>query len=151
MSKNIADYLHLYLGCQVIKGNEINSTRLDYTGLLAIQAYGYWGIIKPILRPLSSITEEEAIEVFKKVSLFDLSECQFEFGENYTYWINANLNGRVIDSINFVGDNIEMMNSDGTYSPLNPIATVLQYYLSKSFDIFNLHEQGLCLYKSDLK
>ena len=103
---------------------------------------------KPLLRPLDSMTEEEAIDVFKMVSLFDLSECKFEFGENGERWINASFGGRVIDSIKFIGDNIEMMNNDGTFSAVNPIAFVMSYYLSKGFDLFSLIPNGEAIDKT---
>ena len=158
MKKELKDYLHLFLGCKIKaiakwRNYSINGMYTLNTAILndfEVNLRSGKIICKPILRPLSDMTEKEAIEVFKMVSLLDLSDCQFEFGENYTTWINANLNGRVIDSINFLGDNIEMMNNDGTYSPLNPIAPVHQYYLSKHFDLFGLIESGLAINSTTL-
>lgn len=149
--KEIKDYLHLYAGCPV-EFDRYGTLCMGTLTASLFKDFNHGEVeLKLILRPLRDMTEDEAIEVFKMVSLLDLSECQFEFGENYTTWINANLNGRVIDSINFLGDNIEMMNNDGTYSPLNPIAPVHKYYLSRHFDLFSLIENGLAIDKTTLK
>lgn len=162
MEKKIEDYLHLYLGCTL--KSDTGTVKL-MSVIAEIPPCTNWGIAvlngnqtystelgnyKPILRPLSDITEEEAIEVFKMCSLFDLSECVFEFGENYETWINAEKDGRVIDAIKFVGDNIEMMNNKDGFSAINPISGVTKYYLSKHFDLFGLIDAGLAIDKTKL-
>jgi hypothetical protein len=106
------------------------------------------GDVKLVLRPLSDMTDEERIDVFKKCSLFDLSDCNFELGDG---WINAVFNGIVIDSIRFIGDNIEMMDNDGGFSSINPISPIIEFYLSKHFDLFGLIEAGLAIDKTTLK
>jgi len=71
MDKKIEDYLHLYLGCDVRHNNgsivKMNSIALNnmLNNKYEMQEY------KPILRPLSDMTEEEKIEVrkFDKVEL----------------------------------------------------------------------------------
>ena len=67
--------------------------------------------------------EQKLIEIFKRVSLWDLSECKFEYEKEDTgnHWCNAELNGRVIDSIIWDGNIFSMMNNNGTFSPLNPM------------------------------
>lgn len=77
--KDIKDYLHLYLGC------EIYDSYNDRTGILKgitkdsvlIDHKTSWRLdfdeVKPILRPLSDMTEEEKIEygeTFKEVKPF---------------------------------------------------------------------------------
>lgn len=69
---------------------------------------------KLILRPLSSMTEEE----MSKIGITDYE---------------------------FMLANFEMGNE------MNFTASQFFFLLSKGFDIFNLHERGLCLYESDLK
>ena len=66
------------------------------------------------------MTKENLLKVFKGVSLFDLSECEFEYGDD-DLWINAILNGRVIDAISWDGNIFWMMNNDGSFAPLNPM------------------------------
>jgi hypothetical protein len=65
MSKNIKDYLHLYLGCEVLwedeSGNTGGTEILD--GHLIESSKVLKIIIKPILRPLSDITKEEVADL----------------------------------------------------------------------------------------
>lgn len=68
--------------------------------------------------------KERLIAVFKEVSLFDLSDCEFEYGTEDDVkecWANALANGRVIDSISWDGNIFRMMDNDGTFKPLNPM------------------------------
>lgn len=78
------------------------------------------------------MTNKVLLRVFKKVSLIDLSECEFEYGNGdesdkngWTaveegLWINAMIGGRVVDAIKWDGNIFWMMNNDGSMSPLNP-------------------------------
>lgn len=74
MKKDIKDYLHLYLGCELsINGNIYRLRSVDLTKKwIAFNADGYYGNpiktnlgtnVKPILRKLSSMTEEERNEL----------------------------------------------------------------------------------------
>ncbi len=66
------------------------------------------------------MSDELLISVFKYVSLYDLSDCKFELGfDDGCKWCNAELNGRVIDCIQYDGNIFHMMNNDGSFSPLN--------------------------------
>lgn len=64
MKKDIKDYLHLYLGCEIIThsvdGKQVAKQILNTSWLDEIQR-GY-NPVKPILRPLSNMTEEEGKE-----------------------------------------------------------------------------------------
>lgn len=118
--KKIKDYLHLYLGCEVmyidgmsliLKSISINRARIgakddDVHFNVPVENF------KPILRPLSDMSEEE----FK--------ECDLK--THPKFWMT--------DS------SIWCFTAEKT-----------RYLLSKQFDLFNLHEAGLCLYKTDLK
>lgn len=55
--KNIKDYLHLYMGCQVMYDDD--QGKLTYYLMYNILATNEWHLVKPILRPLSDMTEEE--------------------------------------------------------------------------------------------
>lgn len=82
----------------------------------------------------TKVTNEELLQVFKKVSLLDLSGCEFEFGDGHDedsngwktiedgIWINAIIGGRVIDAIKWDGNIFWMMNNGGDFSPLNPMS-----------------------------
>ena len=68
MKKKIEDYLHLYLGCECIIGDSITTETIEAVSKNSIctgeNKYGIdcWYKIsaaKPILRPLSDMTEEE--------------------------------------------------------------------------------------------
>jgi len=72
------------------------------------------------------MTKELLIYIFKKVSLMDLSECTFDYNEEpdgyyIKCWCNAELNGRVVDAIQYDRNIFYMMNNDGTFNPLNPM------------------------------
>lgn len=70
------------------------------------------------------MTEQKLIGILKKVSLFDLSDCVFEFifdNEDGEMCVNANENGRVVDAIIYDGNIFHMMNNDGGFYPLNPM------------------------------
>ena len=68
IEKNIKDYLNLYLGCEVMHRNEKGlleavSKRMNvWDGFISFGDFGSWygmSEIKPILRPLSDMTDEE--------------------------------------------------------------------------------------------
>lgn len=153
----LEEVIHLYLGCEVqVRGDIEKLIGVESDGAVITFSGRYgrriWGAkeVKLLLRQLSDITAEECVEVFKLCSLFDLSDCEFEFGEG-NQWINASIDGRVIDAIQFVGDNIEMMNNDGAFSAINPISPIFHYYLSKGFDLFSLIETGQAIDKNTLQ
>lgn len=169
LTKNIADFLPYYIGqdCMVesYKGKlqSIGSEEIDFmcvvSGTNQDEESGFFGEdedydvkaerIKPILRPLSSMTDAEIVGLFKTVSLFDLSECSFNVvNVPNERWANAESNGRVIDSIKIIGDNVEMMNNDGSFSAINPVSTVFHYLLKQGFDMFGLIEANLAVDKT---
>jgi hypothetical protein len=124
---NLKDYLHLYLGCEVEFGLNLNNLRrgtfigfVDYNRIDARIAFraGPEGrvnvfLLKPILRPLSDLTEEEMKEV-----------CRFtRDAQAYKEFDSA------------VGK--ESINAE-----------VALYLLSKHFDLFGLIDAGLALDKT---
>jgi hypothetical protein len=169
MKKKLEDYLHLYIDCKIVgtyndgSGSEGFLTGVTNGGTeCEIQFLLEDGInvteepelnnvteVKPILRPLSDMTQDEFIELFKLCSLFDLSECSF-IGTNDKdgVWCNAEYEGRVIDAIRLVGDYVEMMNNDGTFSGMNPQSKAFKFFISKHFDLFGLIEAGLAIDKT---
>jgi hypothetical protein len=126
MEKNIKDYLHLYIGCNVqwnkargftlTKVNwlfnefEIDQDESGYTETFNEKTVHE---IKPILRPLSDMTEEEC---------------------HTLGWAYLNSNGNKI------------LNHSPEY--LNP--EDFKYLLSRGFDLFGLIESGLAIDKSSI-
>lgn len=102
------------------------------------------------------MTEEEAVSLFKKVSLFYLNEdedCDFNIIDDEDgFCINAEVNGNVIDALKMSinSDIVEVMNNDGSFSPVNPQSQIFYFFLSKHFDLFGLIEAGLAIDKTTL-
>lgn len=80
--------------------------------------------VKPILRKLSSMTEEEAKEIWIKI----LDRDKLEKDESYVSFLHS-------DEESYGPEIWQMIGS----------VNVWQYLLSKSFDLFNYIEQGLAL------
>lgn len=152
MKYNINDYIHFYWHCEgELKRYDSNDlyvskiSTLKQSHLNSSTEY-----IKPILRSINSITNEEMEELIKMISLFDLSECTFEHGDDGEYgnlnkWVHAIHNEKIIDAILFDGNIVECMNNNHTFSPLNPMAPVFAWLIKKEFDIFNLIRTGLAI------
>ena len=131
----LKDVIHFYLGCEIqfrdksvgkltAVLNTHNGTwvsTIDYG--LPKSEWHHSDIIKLILRPLSDMTEEEKKEV-KKIS----SVSQ---GINLLPEIPA---GRLLN----------------IYHP-SCAPQMIKYLLSRGFDIFNLHQHQLCIFKSEIK
>lgn len=126
--KNIADYLHLYLGCNVrFKNQELKGkinqenlwklfsvTKMDYGLMGNLFAMGCIQSLRseeiyPILRPLSDMSEEERVTG-------NVWSCNPQKYRDHPY---------------------------GFYSPLE-----FKYLLSKHFDLFGLIEAGLAIDKT---
>lgn len=123
---NIKDYIHLYLGCEVMRPD--GRTILTLYGIqrtLAVHVengeltYSSLNACKPILRPLDSITEEEAKEAWTKT-----------IGVEYTR-----------------GNKDRILHNMATMSQFSPL---IVHLLAKHFDLFNLIEAGLAIDKTTL-
>lgn len=145
MKKELKDYLHLYLGCEIIGTYRDASGSKGYlTGITnggcdcEIQFILEDGInveeepyindiaqVKPILRPLSDMTEDEENEIEGEYGSYGLGE---------KHLCNA------------------LKNHDLRYvKKLDEAFGLIHYLLSKSFDIFGLIEAGLAIDASTLK
>lgn len=124
MSKEIKDYLHLYLGCEAeieFIDSAKGRTKLECAhvqGVLTPELVKMVKSCKPILRPLSDMTEEE-FEDFKKIA--DSDFCKMT----------------VIDAAS----------KDGI-TRLAHKFNATAYLLSKHFDLFGLIESGLAIDKT---
>ncbi len=122
MNKELKDYLHLYLGCDVLISvngmvNKVVSIVRNPDAEIILGTAILLGV-KPILRPLSDMTEEEKFEL-DQLSPFHPSVSN----TNTCDWI-------ILEPI-----------------IIEHHAARVSYLLSKHFDLFGLHEAGLCLYK----
>jgi hypothetical protein len=142
-NKNIKDYLHLYLGCKGIVKTvaEFGTKLVAWTdsndlrdGVTLEDAYRY--DFKPILRPLSGITEQELRDFIKittppeyidKTTDADFKEAFEEIKEQ----------------------GIELLNFEDV--PPKTAFEVTRWLLSKHFDLFGLIESGLAINSTTLK
>ncbi len=156
MEKQIRDYLHLYLGCQVEyddrigiihqyflpagkhREGEVWFCSLEENGNPEMSCSVPCTKVKPILRPLSDMTEDEAIRVT------GLSE----YAPNFTIVkVTRNEYKDLIVSWKGLDDVPKEFNATGE---LFFCAEQFQYLLSKHFDIFGLIEDGLAIDKTKI-
>jgi hypothetical protein len=186
--KKLMNYLHLYLGCDVVVHDDDPKKRLvrtffgfsdpSKTGVYIYDRLSREGktmviFIKPILRPLSDMTEEEA-EHFAWLCLnsphapkdFDAvgkDEIQIEFVRNdgglmldddveiyigvscrcLDGWISIMRDGRI-----GMSDDADAPSKD--MRPVDDVYGKVQWLLSKRFDLFGLIEDGLAVTASRL-
>jgi len=137
MKKNIKDYLHLYLnsglsGVAKMKGHDLD----HYISLTGWNIYANedeieW--IKPILRPLSDMTEEEANIVWK---LFGWNERITNFQE------------RMMNILWEFDPPDEESEPDWSPGRWKYLISALLYLLKQGFDLFNLIPEGLSIDKN---
>lgn len=128
MKKDIRDYLHLYTGegCEIELKEESDIPYED--GLYKIDGFLIdWTqelkSIKPILRPLSDMTEEEELCLCNLAETFDCKSMVKTLSEN-----------------------------DGVYKiSANKMIPIMIYLLKQGFDLFGLIEAGLAIDKTTLK
>ena len=130
--KKIEDYMHHYLGCEVLVSNKIET--LVHVGLLGNDSQRFHTIQKYqsftnewkednklILRTLSSMTQEER----------DIID--FEYGSG---------SGNLSDSL--MNEKLYQLRIEDTFE-------ITRYLLSSGFDIFGLIEAGVAIDKSKLE
>lgn len=142
--KDIKDYLHFYIGCKA----EFLGYKKTWTGDITIftimaMADGELGYVKPILRPLSDITESEAKELIIR--------------DNRQYlvdWIEKGQYEEYPDRQDYSTYLSRLHDNDECYCSqlLQAIGNfeVWTYLLSKGFDLFGLIESGLAIDKTKM-
>jgi hypothetical protein len=135
-SKNIKDYLHFYLGCECIinwenpEYEENGKVRkLDSLRIYEMLTEYPEAICKPILRPLSDMTEEEAKQ-------FYVSDG---WGENLE---------NIVVTDGGIDFTIARTSGYCIFSRLRPSSFLT--LLSKGFDIFGLIDAGLAIDKTKI-
>lgn len=121
MSKEIKDYLHLYLGCEClanVPNIEVKQWLIIDGDFIGYKGKNYFTNIQPILRKLSDMTEEEMNECGNLI--YDFSDDE---ELNRWKW------------------------SDFDFG----CAEQFHYLLSKHFDLFNLIPEGLAIDKTTFK
>jgi hypothetical protein len=134
-NKNIKDYLRFYLGCEVLTDNGIET--LVGVGLLGSDAQRFRTIErfrsstndwskenKIILRPLSDMSEDEALEVAENILSLN--------GLNLDDWSAKDIVSAYVEQ----------------WDRYTPEET--KWLLSKGFDLFGLIESGLAIDKTKL-
>jgi hypothetical protein len=148
---DIKDYLHLYIGCEVIStggkhmgklvGVSVNQATINpldhFDPRVTPPQY-----LKPILRPLSDMTEEEAkhffglsdnAEVYCKVNHGNHTEFMYKWQDSEAIYDTRD--GKSYSSIALTHDrHLLPTSSDG-----------FLFLLSKYFDLFGLIDAGLAL------
>lgn len=164
MEKNIKDYLHLYIGCDVLRPDGRTILKLyGIQGALAIHAegseltYSSLHACKPILRMLSDMTQQEATLIAEMIyeSIYGSREAGLEF-------VNM-VEPESDDSAGFIfedgerdriGLTIEV--TRGIEFSVNGTKVMVRQFdllpnlLSCGFDLFGLIESGLAIDKTKI-
>jgi hypothetical protein len=176
----IRDILHLYLGCQVCREHKedrsekffeyaklvgVSQSEIEADKSVAILDVGLdhfheWYVeeTKPILRQLSSMTEEEGVELFtieRDGMTHPETALVFDFRRSGDAWRITRMDWP--DDHLFVSDSgriwkVVYDRDNGTIiDVLNHQPRMFSYLLSKHFDLFNLIPEGLAIDADTLK
>lgn len=168
MTKKIEDYLHFHLGCEVkfpkSQSPETNGILMLTPQLLSeCHESNEWLYLKPLLRPLSSVTEEEMFEVLNSM-VPDYFEDVPTIDE-YDFEMFYNDGGNMVDADVAIGANytcrcfegqivirqdgsIHMFDEAGKAENIYKQPEAFKYLLSHHFDLFGLIESGLANIKT---
>jgi hypothetical protein len=132
--KNIKDYIHLYLGRETNHGTLVG-IELDWATIRDNDGELFYGLIsdlKPILRKLSSMTEDEVNECWKLLGYND----QITTPSIKRNFIFEDFSDK---------DNVESVTGWTSFC-----VKLLPYLLSKGFDLFGLIDANLAIDKDTL-
>lgn len=144
--KYVKDFIHLYIGCKVVADSGIKGRLVEYNlehSLCNIEiSNGTIGKpvneIKPLLRPLSDMTEEEGYEIY--FQYFGSKTAEDWSGDTGSAYFRpkkikpGKYHGlRIVDGIDY---------SSGDFGT---VIKILPFLLSKYFDLFGLIEKGLAI------
>jgi hypothetical protein len=146
-SKDLQSHLHLYIGCEVyvfpdstlsdgwLKMKVAEMPDLQYKYTLSIDNYHHTieRAYKPILRPLSSMAEEEAVEIYDKLYP--------HVGDSQTNTKKAFIIQQYCFGKGMYDENYQRLSDSLAYFPL---------LLSMGFDLFELIPAGLAIDKNTL-
>lgn len=160
---NIKDYIHYYIGQRCLNtffapGHEMYNVGWILTGFdtesvhpfrltdIEGERYTWTDSVKPQLRRLSDMTEEDLKKMVNEFALIDLSNCQYEYETVEGKWVNAIENGVVVTSLEVLdGDYVSMMHKDDEMMPMVPQSKAFHYLLKQGFDLFGIIDAGLAI------
>jgi len=162
--KKIESYLHYYIGQKLERGGVITHALLKAADEASFDACAD---LKPILRRLSSMTEDEAVELvlvlFNTTQLeenIDSEEIQLDLAPNDGWLLVAEEMAIVIDvscrcfegqiGILHCGS-IMLYDDDGSIQTLQNVPDAFHYLISRGFDLFGLLDAGLAIEKQNPK
>lgn len=166
----LKDVLHFYIGCECIVSNKIDSVvckviNVSYNGTGAYcsgktkdgRLFNYYGIsnIKPILRPLSDMTEEEAIKLCSVYSPEAFGDYRFSKWvavrdeANFCYNV-TNKKSDMSFSVDIEEMHIKVYEGGSDTYPSIEKHTYFTEYLCMGFDIFGLISKNLAIDKTKL-
>lgn len=168
MTKDIRDYLHLYLGCEVEWGFDGRKKKgvligkderygwqiFDPLNVIVPYQYCRTDLLKPILRPLSDMTEEEVLELCKTASPTFFGDYRFAKWEanrsphEMCHWTVTNKNSIYCFNVSSVDGDVYISDEDGDIDLVSIDGNYRFWYLKKGFDIFGLIEAGLAINKT---
>ncbi len=142
LTTKFSEIMHLYCGCFMKKPNK--KYRLILDGY--VLSNNIITTEKPILNNLSDLNETDALNLFKLISLYDLSDCIFKFikqDENSPHWlIEAYYEGKKVDCLEFDGNIFTVMTNNGEMCVLNPQSPGLNWLRLNFYDLDNLIVSG---------
>lgn len=165
-SKEIKDYLHLYLGCECVTDDGrtgwfagFDICEKDYSiVMITVRFPGEeedWSVlndndecdrIKLVLRPLSDMTEEEAAHIGQLVyGKPDSVKWRIEHKNGYLKIYRKHYQKAI--TIDYASADLDFYDGDELDTSLRQIE-IFQYLLSKSFDLFGLIDAGLAIDKT---
>jgi hypothetical protein len=149
--KELSSYIHFYMGCPI--WDRVNKTiyTVDYDFMHARydeEEDVFYNDLKLILRPLSAMTENEAIEVAKIIwGQPDSVKWRAELKKGY--WdVKRKHHSKSIT--------IDTDMGEVTYYEDNELADTHKHHfvtlwmLKQGFDLFDLHAAGLCVYENEV-
>lgn len=147
MEKKIEDYLHLYFGCLCKIEGYVGDNLFHFDGLVSLengikalvyadngQEYYEPHLVKPILRPLNDMTDDE------------VSVCWDKLGWNKGAGNNS-VNRREL-LFNELNDDPSPPQKHYDGIGFISMLVILPYLLSQGFDLFGLIDAGLAIDKS---
>lgn len=140
--KELKDYLMLYIGAKLERGGTVTHALLDAADKSSFNAYTDF---KPILWPLSSMTDEQIKDLIK----YEKCISQYEYVKFERIWFNNILTGIRIDYGIMEADGVYHRCWDLEFSAMN--ADDFAWCLKNHFDIFQLIESGLALDATEIK
>lgn len=152
--KDIKSYIHLYIGCRAKttggKYGKIVSASVDGTAIIVYDNEDPRGFVisiaalKLILRPLSEMSDAEAVD------LCEIVTDQSRHGDIELMGAITDRHIWYIDGSRDQGDGFDEVRDLYVYfDEMKP--EQIRYCLSKGFDLFGLKEAGLAVYETEIK